>query len=153
MPDDNPSNEWENVMGARAAQFASFCLLSIAIAGCVPAVGLGELQKEYPDRKLFRFQSSVAGGSVSYLCAPGPNGTETRKRARAAHAAYEAEIRSYGNTFAKELVGALAAGTHPQTATQTVNRESDAWARQAALKIENGFKCLPVAAPGVGIDG
>ncbi|KEO52817.1 hypothetical protein [Thioclava pacifica] len=125
----------------------------LLLTGCVPSAGPGDLKRSYPDRQLFHFHSNVAGGEMSYLCAPGETAAATKARAAKAHGAYEAEIGSYGDTFAQELVGALKSGAAPSTATRKVNRESDAWARKAALKIEAEYQCLPVAAPGVGLGG
>ncbi len=123
----------------------------VGLAGCVPQPGLQELKRIYPDRTLYHFNSSVLGGEVSYLCAPGNSPRATKARARKAHAAYDAEIQSYGDRLAETLVSALKAGTGANSAAQEVNRDSDAWAREAALKIEDQYECLPVAAPGVGI--
>ncbi|PFG62395.1 hypothetical protein AXZ77_0973 [Thioclava sp. ES.031] len=123
----------------------------VGLAGCVPQPGLQDLKRSYPDRTLYHFNSAALGGEVSYLCAPGNTPRATKARARKAHAAYEAEIQSYGDRFAETLVSALEAGTGASSAAQEVNRDSDAWAREAALKIEEQYECLPVAAPGVGI--
>ena len=125
--------------------------LSALLGACVPTAGLDEIKHSYPDRQMFQFPSRIAGGALGYLCAPGASPRATQARARKAHAAYEGEIRSYGETFAAELVGALRAGAQPKTATRKINRDSDAWARQAALKIEKTYRCLPISGPGVGV--
>lgn len=140
-------------MGIVRNVVVSAVLAPVLLVGCVPNAGPQELKRSYPDREFFHFPSAAAGGELSYFCAPGPNARATKARAGQAHAAYEAEIRAYGNTFAKELVGALSSGTAPKDATRKVNRESDAWARRAALKIEARYQCLPVSAPGVGLAG
>lgn len=123
----------------------------VLVSGCVPTAGPDDLKRSYPDRQLFHFHSAIAGGEISYLCAPGETDAATKARAAKAHAAYEAEVRRYGDTFAEALVGALQSGAAPGTAANKVNSESDAWARAAALEIESDFQCLPVAAPGVGL--
>jgi len=121
------------------------------LGACVPTAGLDDIKRSYPDRQLFQFPSRSAGGEFGYLCAPGATPRATKARARKAHAAYEGEIRTYGDTFAAELVGALSAGSSPKAATRKINGDSDAWARQAALKIERTYQCLPVSGPGVGV--
>jgi hypothetical protein len=125
--------------------------VSALLGACVPTAGLDEIKRSYPDRQMFQFPSRVAGGELGYLCAPGVTPRATKARARKAHAAYEVEIRTYGDTFAAELVGALTAGTSPKAATRKVNSDSAVWARQAALKIEQTYQCLPISGPGVGV--
>ncbi|WP_295537166.1 hypothetical protein [uncultured Thioclava sp.] len=121
------------------------------LGACVPSAGLDDLKRSYPDRQMFQFPSRVAGGELGYLCAPSVTPRATKTRALQAHTAYEAEIRAYGDTFATALIGALTAGAPPKTATRKINGQSDAWARQAALKIEKTYQCLPVSGPGVGV--
>ena len=124
--------------------------LAVVLGACVPTAWLEEVRRSYPDRAVFQFPSRVAGGDLVYLCAPADTARATRIRARKAHTAYEREIRAYGDIFAAQLVGALKAGNSPKSAARKINTQSDAWARQAALRIEKTYQCLPVSGPGIG---
>lgn len=114
----------------------------LALAGCDRAY---MVQRAFPDRVVYAFQSSIAEETLGYACEKSAVEADTIARANKAHRAFEAAVLTFAEAQSERLMVGLRAEEKAPSLALKLELEGDAWAATTLKSIEEAYQCLPLS--------
>lgn len=115
------------------------CLLCI---GCSSETS--DLVKEvYPERQIFKMQSSFDETVFSYACVPGASPADTKARADKAHALVDQAFERFAQDSAARMVSAIEAERFSNAVLRQEEQRAEVMAASLLETSEQRFQCLP----------
>ncbi|WP_208352825.1 hypothetical protein [Pseudaestuariivita rosea] len=114
-------------------------LATALLAGCSRQA---MMDRAYPDRMRFAFQSAHTEDILKYACERGETESETRRRATAAHRYFDSQMDAFAQRFAERMKQAVDNGENEVVAAVRLSRQSEDWAEQVVDLTEARYQCM-----------